>query len=345
MPFINFNEQGVCNYCRGYKRNRYRSEEQLKKIILESRNKLSKFDCVIPLSGGRDSSFALHYAKKILGLNPIAYSFDWGMLTDLGRRNQARMCGKLGVEHIIISADIKKNRENIRKNVTAWLRSPSLGTVPLFMAGDKRYFYHANQLSKNIGGAPILYAENPYEKTDFKSGFCGVPPVFDIEHVYNLGMLNKIKLGTYYLKEYIKNPAFINSSVYETIDAYISSYFTPHDYIYLYLYKRWDEEEITLTLTNEYSWELAADTQTSWRIGDGTAAFYNFIYYSVAGFTEADTFRSNQIRGGVIDRETALALVQIENIPRYESIKWYCDIIGIDFQNTLNCILNIPKLY
>jgi len=63
---------------------------------------------VFPFSGGRDSSYALHYIVKELGLKPIAFSYDWGMLTDLGRRNQARMCGKLGVEHILISADIRK---------------------------------------------------------------------------------------------------------------------------------------------------------------------------------------------------------------------------------------------
>ncbi len=345
MPFINFDINGVCNYCRNYQKIKFRPESDLKQLILSKKDINSKFDCVVPLSGGRDSSFALHYTKKVLELNPIAYSYDWGMLTDLGRRNQARMCGKLGVEHILVSADIRKKRNNIRKNVLAWLKKPDLGIVPLFMAGDKQYFYFANQLSKNIGGAPILYAENPYEKTDFKSGFCGVPPVFNIEHTYNLGLANKIKLGSHYLKEFVKNPALINSSAIDTLGAYISSYFISHDYLSLYLYKKWNEEEITSTLTNQYGWELATDTKTSWRIGDGTAALYNFIYYSIAGFTEADTFRSNQIRGGEISRDLALKLVREENIPRYESIKWYCDIIGIDFKDTLNKILSIPKLY
>ena len=49
--------------------------------------------------------------------------------------------------------------------------------------------------------------------------------------------------------------------------------------------------------------EFAKDSKTSWRIGDGTASFYNYIYYTIAGFTEHDTFRSNQIREGVISRD------------------------------------------
>ncbi len=61
-------------------------------------------------------------------------------------------------------------------------------------------------------------------------------------------------------------------------------------------YWRWDEKVIESTLLNDYDWERATDTNTTWRIGDGTAAIYNYIYYTMAGFTEQDTFRSNQIR-------------------------------------------------
>ena len=72
-------------------------------------------------------------------MNPVAYTYDWGMVTDLARRNQARLCSQLGVEHIWVSADIKQKRRNVRKNVEAWLKRPELGMVPLFMAGDKQF--------------------------------------------------------------------------------------------------------------------------------------------------------------------------------------------------------------
>ena len=58
----------------------------------------------------------------------------------------------------------------------------------------------------------------------------------------------------------------------------------------------------------QYNWEWSPDTPTSWRIGDGTAALYNYVYFTVAGFTEHDTFRSNQIRD-MMTRERALDLV------------------------------------
>ena len=113
----------------------------------------------------------------------------------------------------------------------------------------------------------------------------------------------------------------------------------------MYQYIPWDEKTIEDVLISEYDWELSPDTRTTWRIGDGTASFYNYIYYIMSGFSENDTFRSNQIREGMLQRDEALDLVNDENQPRYESIMWYCDTIGIDFEAALNRINEAPKLY
>jgi glucosamine--fructose-6-phosphate aminotransferase (isomerizing) len=345
FPYIKFDNDGVCNYCKNYQKQKTKGVEELEMILEKYRKKNGKPDCIVAFSGGRDSSYGLHYIKNVLKMNPIAFTYDWGMVTDLARRNQARICGKLGIEHILISADINKKRNNIKKNVLAWLKKPDLGTIPLFMAGDKQYFYYVNKLRKQLNIKLIVYSENPLEKTDFKSGFCGVEPKFNIKHVYNLGLKNKIKLGLYYLTEFIKNPSYINSSIIDTLWAYIASYFTAHEYLYLFQYIKWDENEINNTLINNYNWETAVDTKSTWRIGDGTAPFYNYIYYAVAGFTENDTFRSNQIREEVITREQALNFIKTENLPRYEGLRWYTDQIGIDLDKTLKIIDSVPKLY
>ena len=68
-------------------------------------------DSIVSFSGGRDSAYGLHILKTKYNMNPLAVSYDWGLLTDLGRLNQSIMTSKLGVEHIWFSADIKK-KEN-----------------------------------------------------------------------------------------------------------------------------------------------------------------------------------------------------------------------------------------
>ena len=110
------------------------------------------------------------------------------------------------------------------------------------------------------------------------------------------------------------------------------------DYFHLFDYYRWDEEEVKNTIINNYNWETAIDTDATWRIGDGTAAFYNYIYYSLSGFTEFDTFRSNQIREGDLSRDDALRLVEKENQPRFASIEHFLELIGLDFNDTIKKI-------
>ena len=65
----------------------------------------------------------------------------------------------------------------------------------------------------------------------------------------------------------------------------------------------------------------------------------------MTGFSENDTFRSNQIREGMITREKALELIFVENKPRYNSLKWYLEIIGLNYESTIKRINSINRLY
>lgn len=347
MPFIEFDKDGVCNYCKGYRKITYKGKTELERWN-EDFHKSGK-TAMISFSGGRDSSYGLHYFVKEMGIKPVAYCYDWGMVTDIARRNQSRMCEQLGIELILVSADLKKKRNNIKKNVKAWLKKPSMGMVPIFMAGDKQYFYYANKVMKDYRVDTTLMATNPLEKTYFKFGFCGVKPDilkdrFKKLNFESLPAIDVLKMTGYYLEQFVKDPAYINSSVIDTAIATASYYVIPHNYFRLYEYIPWEEKIVDRAL-REYDWELAEDTQTTWRIGDGTAPFYNYIYCMVNGFTENDTLRSNQIREGMIDRDTALEYVYRDNKERFDSMKWYFDVINVDMEDTLKIVSSIPKRY
>ena len=347
FPFIVYDDQGVCNYCKNYKpQNKIKPIENLKSLVEPYRRNDGKPDCIVPFSGGRDSTYSLHIIKKELGLNPIAFTYDWGMVTDLARRNIARACGKLGVENIIVSADMHWKRENIRKNIEAWLKYPSLGMIPLFMAGDKYFFYYTNRLKKQTGINLNIWGINNLENTEFKVGFAGLPPEFEKRRIYSLSILNQLKLFGYVGSNLIQSPGYINQSIFDSLGSFASRYIAPkRDYFHLFDYFRWDENEINSLLLSEYNWEKAIDTKSTWRIGDGTASFYNYIYYTVAGFSENDTFRSNQIREGMLSREEAKGLIESDNLPRYETLRWYLEIVGLDFTEVISRINKIPKLY
>ena len=347
FPFIEFDNQGICNYCNNYT-NKYavNKSDKIEKIFEKHRSKNKTPDCIVAFSGGRDSSYGLHLLKNVFGMTPITFTYDWGMVTDLARRNIARLTGKLGVENILVSANIKKKRENIRKNVSAWLKNPKLGMIPLFMAGDKQFYYYSKKIKEHTNIKVDVWLGNPFENTDFKSGFCGIKPNFEKSRLDYLSIFQKAKMGYYYLKNFLISPGYFNSSLFDTFFSFYSYYgINSSEFVMLYDYVKFEEAKIEKTLIDEYNWETSPDTISRWRIGDGTAPFYNYIYYTIAGFSEFDTFRSNQIREGMIAREEALKLINEENKPRYESLKWYLDTIGLDFENTIKIINNVPKLY
>lgn len=90
---------------------------------------------------------------------------------------------------------------------------------------------------------------------------------------------------------------------------------------------------------------MSSETTTSWRIGDGTPPFYNYIYCQVQGFTENDSLRARQVREGIITRREALGLVYSENQPQYGALTWYFDTIGIDGDAVLTVVDGMRKLY
>ena len=148
------------------------------------------------------------------------------------------------------------------------------------------------------------------------------------------------------LRQFTGNPSLFNSSMIDTLGAYWSYYFEPRNNIcFTFDYLPWDETQVESCLVEEYGWEVCERTGTTWRRGDGTAPFYNYIYYTVAGFTEFDTFRSNQIREGVITREFALAKVNRENQPNPEGLEWYFNRIDVDADLAIQKINEMPKLY
>lgn len=346
-PFIEFDADGVCSKCHEYESQVPVGREALERELHKYRSRDGSPDCIVAFSGGRDSSYGLHLIKNELNMNPVAFTYDWGMVTDIARRNQARMCGQLGVEHILRAADIPAKRRYIRKNIQAWLARPKLGMIPLFMAGDKYFYHYARELRKETGIKLVIFcAGNELERTDFKSGFAGVRETTGHRNrLFGFSLANKIGLASWYGLQYLLNPRYFNESFVDTMGAFFQTFIAKDDFLYLFDYLKWDEDEINKTLINEYGWETAADSDNTWRIGDGYTSFINYIYHTVAGFSEYDTFRSNQIREGLITREEAMKLIAEDNEPKLDVLYDFAKHTGFNLEEVLTRINSIEKLY
>lgn len=105
-PNITFDENGVCNYWYEYQeleKNYVRTGEEAKKAIDEviasiKSQKDRKYDCIIGVSGGVDSTYLLYYVKTILKLNPLAVHFDNGWNSELAVKNIESVTQKLDID-------------------------------------------------------------------------------------------------------------------------------------------------------------------------------------------------------------------------------------------------------
>ena len=81
---ISFDEKGVCNICRQieYKKDNINWDDKAKDFekILEIYRGKHAYDCIVPFSGGKDSSYTLYYLMKEYNIKPLVVRFNHGFL-------------------------------------------------------------------------------------------------------------------------------------------------------------------------------------------------------------------------------------------------------------------------
>lgn len=118
VPGVFFDDKGVCNHCAIHDKleRLYPTGEAGRAILEAMARKIKKagrgrkYDCVVGVSGGRDTSYCL-YKTVELGLRPLAVHFDNGWDSDISKKNLMKLCDKLGVDLHTIIADWDESRE------------------------------------------------------------------------------------------------------------------------------------------------------------------------------------------------------------------------------------------
>ena len=106
-PQLQFDERGICSACNNYKLKDEVDWGKKKVDLLHILDKYkskdgSKYDCIIPVSGGKDSTFQTYTIKETFGLNPLAVNFHPHDQTEIGRKNLENL-KQLGVDCIEFS--------------------------------------------------------------------------------------------------------------------------------------------------------------------------------------------------------------------------------------------------
>ncbi len=108
FPHIEFDENGVCNYCHAWDKrwknfDYEKAEEQLRAIFSKARSKNRQYDCLIPYSGGRDSSYVLYLIKTKYKLNPLVVTYNNLFMSEYALTNISKTVQKLNVDHLFVT--------------------------------------------------------------------------------------------------------------------------------------------------------------------------------------------------------------------------------------------------
>ncbi len=140
---ITYDSEGICNVCRQHETKKEKIDwKNRKEELIELLNQYKggyDYDCIVPYSGGKDSTFTLYTLVKEFGLKPLVVCFDHGFLRPKLRQNTERTMKKLGVDYLHFRPNwqiVKKLMKEalIRKGDFCWHCHTGIFAFPMQIA-------------------------------------------------------------------------------------------------------------------------------------------------------------------------------------------------------------------
>ena len=331
-PRITFDKDGKCNACTWSEEKKNldwkKRETQLKKIIDETKSS-SKFDCIVPVSGGKDGTYVADQLINKYSLKPLCITIKPPLELEIGKKNLSNFL-KAGIDHIHINPDYNVMAEldkiGFLKYGQGWYGwMTAIHTVPFIIAG-----------ALNI--KLIVYGEDG-----------------EVEY----GGTSKNKYAPVYGAEYQKK-VYLNDTYEDVLktsklsdkDLYWYKYQPIHDEIKITHYgyfENWDPYRNYIVAKEKYNLiekkTLNSGTFTNFAQNDQTLTYLHYyLMYLKLGFGRATQDAGIEIRRGAMSRDAAKNLVKLyDGIFPEEHIQLYMDYYGIsenEFYKTLDVIAN-----
>lgn len=320
---ISLDNDGICNYCRNHQPITFKGERSLIEILEESRNAKGKYDCMVNISGGRDSSYTLLSLVKDYRMRVLAVNYANPFTDEQAKRNIKNMIRILGVDFVQFSLKNHIHERVLKNNILAWFKNPSPAMVPAMCIGCKIIWPEMLKIARKNQIKCIVNGGNPYEYTSFKRELLGVSINANLKSTY---FANIVGL----LRESLKNLSYLNPRY---LPVTLKGYLFSNQYalgsrlfagnikgIDFFHYIPWDENKIVSRIQDELDWDYPHNLSSTWRFDCQIAHLKDFMYLKTLGITEKDDFYSKMIRERKMTREEGLARIEKENKLHFDTI-------------------------
>lgn len=323
---ISFDNEGVCNICR---QNQYKKEKinwekretELNEILEEHRGKYD-YDCIVPFSGGKDSTFTLLKLVKDYGLKPLVVSFDHGFLRPTVIENRRRTFKALGVDVLTFTPNWKvvqrlMKEALVRKGDFCWHCHTGIFAYPM-------------RVAINYNVPVVIWGEPSAEYTSYYDYEDGVEEVDEerFNRFVNLGITAEDMLGM--LGDGVTERDLIPYTYPRLKDLKRIKYRS----FCLGSYIPWDVKAQVDRIKDELGWqeeevEGVCPGYGYEKIECGMQGIRDYLKFIKRGYSRVSHLTSIDIRNGRLDRETALQLVKDYEGKRPAALDVFLEYVGI----------------
>lgn len=319
---ITFSEQGVCSLCSVAKqsteksRKTEESEEKLNEIIegIRARGQGRDFDCLIGLSGGRDSSYLLYLLTQKHKLRTLAAYYRTPFTHDVIDNNVRRIVKQLDVKMVEINIPWRLHLKVAKKYFLLWQKKPLSELANLTCVVCKLVNREVFRIARAYDIKSIVCGGNRYEELQILPAFRDEDLTSEAHSFWNQSrkMLKTFKKGISLLSKCLPVIRYLPISVkvsllYITLHTpYLRLRYSDIYCVDYFFHTEWSEADCLKTVQSKLGWELPPGCVVSWKADCDFADIKNYMFYETTGATYTEAMLSNLIRDGQITREEAL---------------------------------------
>jgi len=310
-PGSDFDEAGVCSWCRsGFPNYAPLGMDKLRELLDQTRGTSAVADCLVGVSGGKDSCYAALELTQTFGLRVEGFTYDYTGLARFAMENARKACGLLGIRHHVVSLPRDIHLRSFRAYFEAWVESKSPVAASISCAACKHMHLLGSQLARDRGIPIVVWAICPLEVPPFVTTRSEGAAQDETKGPLGLGILlakNMLASGKF-RSAFVRFPgtSILGSLAFHPTCSFLRLRYPSVTHVQFFDYCPWDPKKIRSRLSSALGWSVPERVKQDWHSDCLIHVFKEYMFLKMFNVSYLDAFLSNQIRAGLIPRDEAV---------------------------------------